>query len=196
MNDVTMHIVTPDFLTGAPASVRASMTVWGYRREQNMWGLERGHSRHREYKIQDIDSMAFMNPTKDICSRDDCAGIRDKVKNTDYYKRKMSPLECLTAYSSITGDRSDVVMVSAFDALYNVSTSNLRYQRNGSDLLVASDPADLPKATFNSILFAKGIPSVMAVGFWSDYWWLCGNTNSFDCKCNSNLNLSQAMLMI
>jgi hypothetical protein len=149
-----------------------------------MWGLEREHSRHRDFKFQDIDLMAFMNPTKDVCTKDDdaCTRIRDKVRNTDYYQRKLSPLECLTAYSSINGNRSDVVMVSAIDSLYNVSTSDIRYQRNGSELLVALEPADLPRAPLNSFLFAKGIPGVMAVGFWYDYYWLCGNTNSFDCK--------------
>lgn len=188
MNDITIHIVTPDFLTGAPASVNRSRTAWGHRRTENMWGLEREHSRHRNFKFQDIDLMAFMNPTKDICTKDDgtlddaCTSIRDKVRNTDYYQRKLSPLECLTAYSSINGNRSDVVMVSALDSLYNVSTSDIRYQRNGSEVIVVTNPADLPRAPFNSFLFGKGIPSVMAVGFWYDYYWLCGNTNSFDCE--------------
>jgi len=31
-------------------------------------------------------------------------------------------------------------------------------------------------------LFAKELQEVMIVGFWMEYHWLCGTTNSFDCE--------------
>jgi hypothetical protein len=81
------------------------------------------------------------------------------------------------------GNRSDVIFVSKFDTLWNSSTSIPHLAEEGSETVLVEDASDLAHPIPNSLLYAKGINSVMAVvGFWNDYFWLCGATNNFDCE--------------
>jgi hypothetical protein len=95
----------------------------------------------------------------------------------------LNPMECLDAYSSVDGNRSDVILISKFDYLWNMSTSIPHLAMEGNTTSLVNDASEAPDPIPNSLLFAKGINSVMAVvGFWNDYVWLCGATNSFDCE--------------
>jgi hypothetical protein len=177
-----MHTVTPEFLTGAP--VRVDLGEWQYewRRQQNLTGLERAHTRERRLINQTIDSAYFFNWSPGACSDNHCSAVQQGAMNTEYYQRTMNASECLTTYSSVDGDRSDVIFVSNFDYLFNSSSSVPHVAQNGSTLMLVDDASKFPHPLQNSLLYAKIIPNVMAVGLWHDYYWLCGATNSFDCE--------------
>jgi hypothetical protein len=181
---MNMVIVAPEFLEGAP--VHADWTGWEYkwRRQQNLTGLERGHATNRKLVNQAIDyNPPVFHYDAGFCSTLDCSRVQARAMKKQYYQRTMDPLECLTAYSSVDGNRSDVIFVSKFDTLWNSSTSIPHLAKEGSETVLVEDASDLAQPIPNSLLYAKGINSVMAVvGFWNDYFWLCGATNSFDCE--------------
>ncbi|KAF2870526.1 hypothetical protein BDV95DRAFT_595268 [Massariosphaeria phaeospora] len=181
MNHVKMHIVAPEFLTGAPVSVDNAAWMYGWRREQNLTGLERKHTNHRKLVSQAIDSDSLFNWNM-ACDTDNCSSVQQYAMDQQY-QRRLNPFDCLTAYSSIYGNRSDVIFVSRYDYLWNSSTSIPHVSvNNDSSLIISNDASELSNPIENSLLFAKELKDVMVVGFWMDYDWLCGTTNSFDCR--------------
>ena len=180
MNYVKMHIVAPEFLTGAPASVGNGAWMYGWRREQNLTGLERKHTNHRKLISQTIDGDNLFNWNMG-CYTDNCSSVQQYAMNQQY-QRRLNPFDCLTTYSSIYGNRSDVIFVSRYDYLWNSSTSIPHSAGKGSNLTISADASKLTNPNKNSLLFAKELQEVMIVGFWMEYDWLCGTTNSFDCE--------------
>jgi hypothetical protein len=179
-----MAIVAPEFLTGAPANVKWTGWEYDWRRQQNLTGLERGHATNRKLVTQAIDANPeVFHYAPGFCSIVDCAPVQKRAMNEQYYQRKLDPMECLDAYSSVEGDRSDVIFVSKFDYLWNMSTSVPHLETENDTTSLVNDASEALHPISNSLLFAKGFNSVMAVvGFWNDYVWLCGATNSFDCE--------------
>lgn len=180
MNDVYMHIVTPEFLTGGPANLNQTKWMYDWRREQYLTGLERKHTRHRKLLSQTIDGERLFN-VKSGCNDVECSAVQEYVMNKRY-QRSMNPFDCLTAYSNIYGNRSHVIFVSNYDYLWNSSTLIPHFAFNGSDILVGEDVSSSGDPINNTLLFSKQVPDVMVVGFWMEYDWLCGTTNNFDCE--------------
>jgi hypothetical protein len=179
-----MAIVAPEFLTGAPAYVKWTGWEYEWRRQQNLTGLERGHATNRKLVTQAIDANPeVFHYDPGFCKTADCARVQKRAMDKQYYQRTLNPMECLDAYSSVDGNRSDVILISKFDYLWNMSTSIPHLAMEGNTTSLVNDASEAPDPITNSLLFAKGINSVMAVvGFWNDYVWLCGATNSFDCE--------------
>lgn len=178
INGASMQVVAPDFLTGAPANISQTLWMYEWRREQNLTGLSR---KIKGLVSQTIDGDRIFNINSAGCPSSSCSSIQVEAMN-GIYGHRMTPKDCLTTYLSIDGNRSDVIFVSHYDYLWNSSTSIPHYGINGSDLLVVDDASSLASPFWNSLFFSKGVNTMMMVGFWLDYDWLCGNTNSFDCK--------------
>lgn len=188
VNHVTMHIVSPEFLTGAPANVSLSVRMYEWRRDQNLTGLERKHKTHRQLKTQTIDADHLFNWNMG-CVTNNCSAVQEYAMKKRY-TRIMSPIDCLTAYSTIYGNRSDVIFVSRYDYLWNSSTSVPHLAINGSDMLISNNASKLPNPKHTPLLFAKELQAYMVVGFWMEYEWLCGTTNSFDCTSSLGVMLA------
>jgi hypothetical protein len=179
--------VTPDFLDGAATNLTSSVAAWNRRRHQHLTGLDLSDSLHRKLESQEIcpDSATFtysdwlcadgeafqirINATtgQTISSTpvDSYPNLVEKWNNGTFSKR-MSPLECLNTYSNPFGNRSDVVMIADYDYLAQEHTT----ATNAS----------------NSLLFMKQLRIAMEMGFWNEYDWRCGTTNSFDCEYGPN----------
>jgi hypothetical protein len=182
-----MHIVTPDFLTGAKANLTETVWTYEWRRKQNMTGLERKHTSHREIVQQTIDGEHLFNINMG-CDTTNCSSVQDYAVNKQY-QRIMNPFDCLTAFSTFDGNRSDVIFVSSYDYLWNMSTSVPHFVMNGSSLVIYNNASSRPGASRNTLLFSKDVNNVIVLGFWMEYDWLCGNTNSFDCElCISTIH--------
>jgi hypothetical protein len=178
-----MHIVTPEFLTGAPVNVDLAYWQYEWRRQQNLTGLERSHKTYRKLINQTIDNIRIFNWSPNACPTNNCSSVQIRAIGKEYYRRTPNPFDCLTAYSSINGDRSDVIFVSKFDYLWNSSTSipHMAQEADGEYSIWANASAQ-PQPVQNSLLFAKYISTLITAGLWHDYYWLCGATNSFDCE--------------
>jgi hypothetical protein len=180
MNSTNMHVVTPEFLVGAPANLNQTQWMYEWRREQTLTGLDRKHNTNRKILRQKIDGDRLFD-VQTACNDHDCSSIQEYGMNKRY-KRRMNPSDCLTAYSTIYGNRSHVIFVSKFDYLWNSSTSVPHFARNGSGIIVGEDLSNALYPIKNSLLFSKLVEDEMLVGFSRvEYDWLCGTTNSFDC---------------
>jgi hypothetical protein len=179
-----MHIVTPDFLTGGPVSADWAYTLYEWRKEQNFTGLERSHKTYRRLVDQAIDRIRLFNWSPPACPTEKCSSVQLRAMDKKYYLRTLSPFECLTAYSSINGDRSDVLFVSNFDYVWNASTSipHMALEDDDGKYTISDDTSDQPRPIRNSLLFVKQISTMITAGLWHGYYWLCGATNSFDCE--------------
>jgi hypothetical protein len=97
------------------------------------------------------------------CTKNDCGDVLNAF-HSGLYSRELSPIDCLTAYTDIYRNLSNVIMVADYDFLSNKPT--------------------IEANTTNTLLFTKYIRLNQDFRFWNGYNWLCGNTNSFDCKLN------------
>ncbi|KAH7082209.1 hypothetical protein FB567DRAFT_630623 [Paraphoma chrysanthemicola] len=181
MNDINLYVVTPGFLEGETASVRNGVWMYNWRRQQNLTGLDGRKARDRKIVSQQIEGDGRFG-WYGGCTTDNCSSVQQYAMQRGY-SRVMSPLECLNAYSTFEGNRSDVIFVSSYDYLWNSSTAIPHFALNGSEVLITEDASKLPNRINSSLLFALELPSMFsAMGFWIDYGWLCGNTNSFECR--------------
>ncbi|KAH7070508.1 hypothetical protein BKA63DRAFT_78380 [Paraphoma chrysanthemicola] len=181
MNNINLYVVTPGFLKGETVSVRNGVWMYNWRRQQNLTGLDGRKARDRKMVSQQIEGDGLFG-WYGGCTMDNCSSVQQYAMQRGY-SRVMSPLECLNAYSKFEGDRSDVIFVSSYDYLWNSSTAIPHFALNGSEVLITEDASTLPNQINSSLLFALELPSMFsAMGFWIDYGWLCGNTNSFECR--------------
>jgi hypothetical protein len=187
MNDVPIVIVTPQYLQGGPVSVNRSSNAYGWRRKQNLTALhpfEHLNDRPQPHTIDAEDSFNYLitNNLDTACNErtipDDINGCSQPL--LDYqaglYSKELGPYDCLTEYADPFGSRASLLIITDFDYLSNQSTSVVNFT--------------------NSVLFARSIYQEQALEFWGEYHWLCGNTNSFDCKLSPSLHLVVCKLTI
>ena len=156
-----MYIVTPDFLKGGPADRDAATDAYEWRKSQLLSGLEVSHKRHRSIIEQRIDGARIVPFGGAMCTTNDCSRPKDRLAR-GLFTREVDPLTCLNAFSDPFGNRSDVIFVTDYDYL------------SGQDIDVANKS--------NTLLFTKFVRIQTSLSFWAEYDWLCGATNSFDCK--------------
>jgi hypothetical protein len=94
-----------------------------------------------------------------------CPPITDAWRAGNFSKT-LDPLNCLTTYSNPFGNRSDLIIEADYDYL------------SGQETVVLNKS--------NALLFSKQLRIAMEFGFWNNYDWRCGTTNSFDCKSLRN----------
>ena len=161
-NGVGMLIVTPGFVdisghynNATTYNQTASEAAWKWRSEQNLTGREASSSLRVPLISQAIDGKnAFRFAFPSIRGGDYKLNFPDRIS--------LSPLDCLNVYSDPWGNRSDIIVIADFDYL------------SKQDTVVAN--------ASNSLLFEKFVTTILTLDFAGDYQWLCGNTNSFDCK--------------
>ena len=189
MNHVTMQIVTPEFLTGAPANTALMFTTHEWRRTWYMTGLSRRDKGPKVMTYQPIDGDGLFNPNR-VCNQTSCADSQKYIKERRY-SRRLNAYDCLSTYSSYAGNRSDVILVSSYDSYWNMSTSVPHYTLNNTlpitilnetVLTLHKNATGMRGAVRNSLLFQKSVTTMSLVDVWLEYEWLCGLTNSFDCK--------------
>jgi hypothetical protein len=162
--------VTPDFLTGGPASTSAATSVVMARRNMTMERLPQGPP----YKLQTspIDSNwgqgngEWNFNISNFCSDDSCQEYYEKVTNKTFFSN-LTTSQCLEVYLSATGNRSDVLLISSQDLL----TPNKSLLSNNSLLYAAY-----------SYLSGPG------------FLWQCGSTNTFDCRKGKALLKNQTLI--
>lgn len=160
-NEISMYIVTPDFLTGGPADSDAATDAYDWRKSQLLSGLEVSHKSHRSMVTQRIDGGRIVPYGGAMCVTNNCSRPRDKLER-GIFTREVDPLTCLNAFADPFGNRSDVIFVTDHDYLSGKDIGGV----NGS----------------NTLLFTKFMRIQISLSFWADYDWLCGATNSFDCR--------------
>ena len=111
---------------------------------------------------------ASTGETISTSEKDSCQFIR-KIWAAESYVKTLDPLECLNLYSQQFSNRSDLIMIADYDYLSQQDTRTAN--------------------TSNALLFAKQLRIAMEFGFWSNYDWRCGTTNSFDCKSSTIVGL-------
>lgn len=162
INLPSITVVTPEYLQGGPADVLASRQAYEWRRQQNIPGLRQPIDADDTFKFEhplEDDSPCYeLNRTESTteCSkplRDFSAGL---------YPIELEPIACLEKLADAFGNRSNFLLVSEYDLLAQAATTKLN--------------------TTNTILFARGIYGLFVLQFSGGYNWLCGNTNTFECR--------------
>src|SRR6266480_3914992 len=158
LNSPAIVVVTPDFLsegfidpnaTRATAAQRANMVVSGMQQipPRKIVNSTLGASWGR---------VGFVAEIADDCYVAGGCGQFQRELALGSFSHFMSPVDCLTAYVSPTGNRSDLIIVSTYDMIANIDP------KNNSN---------------NSLLYTYG---AFRFGGPGNYW-ECGNSNDFDC---------------
>ncbi|KAF2674899.1 hypothetical protein BT63DRAFT_449888 [Microthyrium microscopicum] len=162
-NAINFLVVKPDFLNDGPVSTRTATTVAMSRRNVTLESLPQGPP----YKIETlpIDSNwgqgngQWTFNISNFCSDDSCTDYRQKVMNNSFSKN-LTKSQCLDAYLTSSGNRSDVLLISTEDIL----APNTTFSSNNTLLFAAESYLSTP-----------------------GFYWECGSTNTFDCRTRSNL---------
>jgi len=177
INNPYITIVTPDYLEGGPVDTGTSYDTYQWRRQQYLYGLDESENLNLKLECQKKDGNHDFNllitgvgspcgvaDNPDL-SYADCPSILTDFQ-AGLYSKTLTPLECLTAYSFPFGNQSSLIVISEYDDLANESTT----VANAS----------------NFLLFTRTIYQGQLLDFWGAdghyFHWLCGSTNSFDCR--------------